>query len=141
MNILVLEDRGIVSYYLQEFLEDKGHQIYHAFNINDANSYLVEHEDDIGCIITDLNMSSVGLTDIEINQTHAGLFSGWIWLREYVFNKYPKMKLRTIIYSDYLEDLQKFVSASELAGINLVRKRGTKASEQILMYVGLMSQF
>jgi hypothetical protein len=135
MNILVLEDRGSVSYYLVDFLENEHHSVYHAMSINDAKSLFNDHADHIDCIITDLNMSSAGLTGEETNQTCAGLLSGWIWLCNYVYKSHPDMRKRTAIYSDYLANLKEKVRKEDLVGICMIPKRGSDADDKLLDFL------
>ena len=122
MNILTLEDRGSVSFYMRRFLEEEGHEILSAFSINDAQTFW-EH-DNVDCIIADLNLSPLGLTEEEIAASHGGLLTGWIWLSHYVFLERPEMRANTIIYSEYVANLEAAVSANELALTHRVRKRG-----------------
>lgn len=122
MNILVLENRGSVSYYMVEALRAQ-HEVFDAQSITDAQSYLESER--IDCFIIDLNMDPYGLEDDEIAETRDGLLTGWIWLREYVYKENPSLKSQTIIYTEYLPDLKANVPFEELKGIFLVPKRGT----------------
>ncbi len=122
MTILLLEDRGSVSFGLQRLLEEDSHIIFNAFNINDAISYWEDAA--IECLIVDLNISPDGLKLGEIEETLGGLLTGWIWLREYVYTKKEEFKSRTIIYSNYLSDLEGNVHEDELKGLHLIPKSG-----------------
>lgn len=135
MNILLLEDRGGVSFYLEEALLAAGHKVFPAFNVNDAKSFW--GRGDIECIIADLNMSPEGLTKDEIEQTKAGILTGWIWLREHVFKNNDAMRARTIIYSEYLD----YLDAAVTKGICLIPKRGsTNPTTELLKHVKTISQ-
>lgn len=122
MNILFLEDRGSVSFPLVDELRGQRHEVFDAGSVRDARSYWEDKK--IDCLIVDLNMDPAGLTDEQANQTHGGLLTGWIWLRDYVFNVRQDMRQRTIIYTDYMEQLRANVPPSDLAGLRLVSKRG-----------------
>jgi hypothetical protein len=135
MNILLLEDRGSVSYYLIDFLSSEGHRVFQALSINDAKSVYNKHGKEIDCIITDLNMSSMGLTEEQAIQTCAGLLSGWIWVKEYVFPSHPEMRKRTAIYSDYLANLKEKTWKKDLDGICLIPKRGSDTDEKLLSFL------
>ena len=91
MNILILEDRGSVSSYLEDALINEGHTIFSAFNFNDAQSYWEEKQNEIDCIIADLNMPPDGLKPEEIKNTKGGLLTGWVWLSNYVFTDNEEM--------------------------------------------------
>ncbi len=134
MNILVLEDRGSVSHYMEKALQEPGHKILSSFNVNDARSNWELGK--IDCLIVDLNMAPNGLNPEEVKDTHDGLLTGWIWLREYVYKNNPEMRKRTIIYTDYMDALVDNVSEEQLDGIHLVPKRGsTRPAKQILKRV------
>ena len=109
MNILLLEDRGSVSHYLTEELENMGHTVYDAYNINDAKSIWEENEKSLDCIIADLNLETDGLKEDEEIETKGGVLSGWIWLLNYIFIDNSKMKLQIIIYTDYLNYLDDYL--------------------------------
>ena len=100
MNILFLEDRGSVSFYLKENLHNRGHVVYEASSIPEATS--IWRENKIDCLIVDLNLTPEGLTEEEIELTRNGLLTGWIWLKRHIFPDHPLMKKRTIILSEYL---------------------------------------
>jgi hypothetical protein len=134
MNILVLEDRGSVSFYMEEALRNEGHIIFSAYNVNDAQSYW--EKENIDCIIVDLNMAPDGLKPEEIADTKDGLLTGWIWLSNYVFKDKPEMKRQTVIYTEYMGDLRENVSSQALEGIRLIPKRGfTSTAEQVFNHV------
>ncbi len=122
MNILFLEDRGSVSFYVTEALAGEEHVVFEAFSIPDA-LYILEKQS-IDCIIADLNMSPEGLSPQEIEETQDGLLTGWLFLKNHVFSQY-ELRSRTIIYSEYLDALRKSVSPVELAGIKLLAKQGS----------------
>ena len=132
MNVLVLEDRGSVGYYLKEALTEEGHSVYFALTVSDAISHLDEER--IDCIVIDLNMSPEGLNDEEVGATLSGLLTGWIWLRNHVYaGRNADMRERTIIYTEYMDQLRYHVPEEELRGIHLIPKRGfSSTAEQLL---------
>lgn len=134
MNVLVFEDRGSVSHYLEEALRSQGHQVFSAFSVPDAQTYWEDEE--IDCIVADLNMSPEGLKDDGQERTARGLLTGWVWLVEHVFKEKEQMKPRTIIYSDYLNVLKDNVQADALKGVHLVPKKGTTSpAKEMLSFV------
>ncbi|WP_321473453.1 hypothetical protein [uncultured Paludibaculum sp.] len=137
MNILFLEDRGSVTEYIKEILErDNKHRVIEAFDINDAQSSWEDRtKQPIHCMIIDLNMPADGLTEVEEAATAAGLLTGWIWLREYVFKVDPGMKARTIIFSDYLAEFKDRVPEEECRGISIIAKRSATPIESLLAAV------
>jgi hypothetical protein len=125
MKILMLEDRGSVSYYMEKALKKNGHAVFSTSTISEAQDFL-EDEDQIDCIIVDLNMSPEGLEGNEIEKTDYGLLTGWVWLTERIFKnkKYEGIKGSTIIYSDYVDFLKLNVQEDLLKGIHLIPKSG-----------------
>jgi hypothetical protein len=126
MNILVVEDRGSVSFYLTEALQAEGHVVLEAFNINDAKAHWDQRESTpIDCMIVDLNMPPDGLTQEQKGESQGGLLTGWLWLRDYVLPRVStEYRRRVIMCSHYLADLRNLVRAGEYQGIFLVEKRG-----------------
>jgi len=125
MNILVLEDRGDVSYFLNEHLGKKGHTVFLAQNVSRAKTFWKNK--DIDCIIADLNMPHIGLTATEQEQTEHGLFTGWVWLKNYVFPEDHTIIRRTIILSSFMKEFKarlkkEGVKPNEI-GIRMVSKR------------------
>ena len=128
MNILVLEDRGSVSKYMVETLQDnEEHKVFEAWGVYDATTYW--EDEDIQCLVVDVNLDPEGLDDNVIASTLGGLLTGWIWLKTCVFSKRPSMRERTIIYTDYVQQLMTNVDPEELAGILVVPKRGVDPLE------------
>jgi CheY-like chemotaxis protein len=125
MNILVVEDRGTVSFYLAEALQAEGHVVLEAFNTNDAQAHWDNRgTTPIDCMIVDLQMPQDGLTEAEKKESRGGKLTGWLWLRSYVLPNAPaEYRSRVIIYTDYLRDLGEFARAGECQGIWLVPKR------------------
>ncbi len=136
MRVLFLEDRGDVAKHLKETLEERGHEVLRALEVSDAQSYW-EDKQPIECLIVDLNMDPAGLPEGMEKETKGGLLTGWIWLRESVFKERPKMKPRTIIYTDYLGQLRELVTPEELEGIYLVQKRDLfgSSADKVLEYL------
>jgi hypothetical protein len=107
---------------MTEALVLRGHTVYQAYSVNDAKSYWTSQS--IDCLIVDSNMVTDGLSPEEVEQTHDGMLTGWIWLHNYVLKENEKMRNRTIIYTEYMSDLLALVPDSELKGIHLVAKKG-----------------
>jgi len=130
MNILVVEDRGAVSFYLAEALQAEGHVVLEAYNTNDAQAHWDNRETTpIDCMIVDLQIPQDGLTEAEKEESRSGLLTGWLWLRGHVLPYVPEeYGSRVIICSDYLRDLMEFVGADGCRGIWLVPKRSPSGS-------------
>lgn len=133
MEILILEDRGSVAFYMKEALEQQGHTVYSAYNIYDARSCLDNAW--ISCLIVDLNMPPVGLTEEQAAQTNYGTFTGWLWLRDEVYPRYPGLRPRTILYSEYLTDFHMMMPEEDLTGVTLMDKRGGGGAPSLLKRV------
>ncbi len=139
MNIIFLEDRGTVSYYLSKNLESSGHTVFEAFSVPDARTYW--EDEDIHCIIVDLNLSPDGLTEEERARTREGLLSGWIWVKEYVLREKPEMRDRIIIYSEYLSQLKTLDTDEDFKEIKKIGKQGSESPvQELLDAVELISQ-
>jgi len=134
VQILVLEDRGTVAEYLEETLREAGHIVHSCFNVLDARSAL---SDSIDCLIIDLNMPAEGLTKEQIAQTNAGMFTGWIWLRDEVYSNKPALREATIIYSDYLTQFRKEEQMKEedVTGVTMIGKRDGNGAKKLLAAV------
>lgn len=134
MNVLLLEDRGVVAYYLSETLEDEGHTVFVARTVSKAKTIWENEKENIGCVIVDFNMETVGLTDDEIKKTQGGLFTGWEWLKNYVFSDKPEMRKKTIILSAYIKDFREMTrktkAESDVVGIQLISKNPLEAFDE-----------
>jgi CheY-like chemotaxis protein len=119
MKILLLEDNGSVAYPLIESLEENGHEVFLATNIIGAGGYLESKKPD--CLIVDLNMEPKGLTEEDVKQTQGGLFTGWIWLKNYVFAKDKSARERTIILTAYYDNFKKEFS-EEIGQVKIISK-------------------
>jgi CheY-like chemotaxis protein len=129
VNILVLEDRGRVSYYMEEALRSRGHTVLSAGNIWEAQYHWDQRSETVvNCIIADLNMSSDGLTPDETERTQEGILTGWVWLTERVYRDDPEMMPRTVIYSEYLDYLKDRLSNDERRLVRQVSKRGSRST-------------
>ena len=136
MNILVLEDRSSVSYYMKEALNMEGHKVLDAHNIYEAQKHWGKENAQIDCIIADLNMNPEGLKLEEMEETVGGMLTGWVWLQKYVFRTKPHMKHRTIIYSDFKDELEENIKELELQGVRRISKSDPSGSAiQLLNYL------
>lgn len=107
-KILFLEDDGVMRTRTAGFLENDGYEIETFRRIDQANEYLEDHADEVGCIITDLNMDDEWLGDYQ-KESNGCLFSGWIWLQHFIFENLVHTNLHTvpcIIYSGYNTELK-----------------------------------
>ena len=137
MNILILEDRGSVSFYMAKYLEDEGYTVFQAHSIADAQSYYDSRK--IDCIIADLNMIPDGLTPEEKSKTKNGLLAGWVWLNNYVFRHDNNMRDRTIIYTEYLAQLKRYVPRESYETIKIIPKRGSSSSaDEIIKHIDMI---
>jgi len=138
MNILLLEDKGVVAYPLKESLERDNHKVFLAPNISRAKAYWRTEKERLDCIIVDLNMDPEGLKPEEKEQTANGLLTGWIWLRYYVLAENELMKRRSIILTAYMKELMDIVGEEELKGIALVEKNplADGAPGSVLHWIG-----
>ena len=136
MRILLFEDRGDASVELKKWLDDHGYgDCKHVLSVRDARSVPLE---DIDCIILDLNISPVGLTEDEIAQTHGGIITGWVWLESNVLKTEleEKMRGKVIILSEYIGFLKNISQdhsdlGEKLAGIETIPKSDSHVYDKL----------
>jgi hypothetical protein len=134
VKILFFEDKGSVNTYVTEALERNGHQVFCAFNVNDAQSHWEDQA--IDAIILDLSVDPEGLTESQLEQTEGGLLTGWIWLRDNVLADHPDFSARTIIFTEYGDDLIRAVPPSGPEGVTMIWKRQEDQITRLLEAVG-----
>ena len=94
MNVLLVEDQGAAAYYIVKWLEEEGHVVLMASNLNVAQDYWDNRSEvQIHCIILDLNMSPDGLTNKQKQRSEGGLLSGWVWLHDCVLSDEPEARV------------------------------------------------
>lgn len=126
MLIMLVEDRGSVSQYLTDVLEEEDHEVIHARSILVAKDLFKKHKVELDLIIVDLHMKTEGLTDDEKEKSFDGRLSGWFWLKRIVIDdkKFVHEK-KLIIYTDYSAYLRENVDKKEYEGITIIEKGGT----------------
>lgn len=121
MNILYLEDRASIFQPLKDKLESQGHKVFKAIQISDAIGYL--HEKEIEFLIIDLRVLPTGLKQEEIKKSFAGRISGWIFLENYAFKKCPDFKKRTVVFSEYIYQLEKCIDLNKYPDVTFFSKK------------------
>jgi len=121
MKILVYQTRGSVAFPLEEILKERGHQVVLCHSLEQAIEAW-DKDKSFDCIIAETNDSPQGLTKKERELSQTGLLSGWIWLKNYVFRIKPEMRVRTIMYTDYIKEIYKFVPYKKLRDIHFAKK-------------------
>lgn len=130
MRILLVEDVGRVANTIVHQIEKEGHTVDLGFSVSRANGYLKENAYD--CLIVDFNMPTTGLTSEQAEQSYNGLFTGWIWLREQVFPKYPKLRRRTVVFSAYLNEFKGKMHGENVEGIIMIPKGEERPANKAL---------
>lgn len=129
MNVLFVEDRGDVSYYVTKALQERGHNVIAAYDYDDAESHWQGRSTvSVDCIILDLNLPSEGLAPEDQQKSRGGLLSGWLWLTGKVLKDEPIMRGRVAIYSAFLEEFKTHVESVECEGLMLVPKGESTSS-------------
>jgi hypothetical protein len=126
-TVLLLEDSGFMFDTLKETLEENNFIVLDAYQVSDAKGKFTPG---IDFLIVDLNVPPVGLTKEELDQTVGGLLSGWIWLKNYVFEKNQNFRQNTIIYAAYT-NLLKEIYPNDIKGIKLMDKEKYGPSDVI----------
>jgi hypothetical protein len=105
MSILILENEYPIAKQLKHNFDTQGHEAIVAYNIFQARDAWLKERQEISYIIADLHMDPSGLTETERNETERGRYSGYIWLRNYVFSDPDFGNIRdfTIIMSAYTQ--------------------------------------
>ena len=134
MMVLVLEDSGSVFSSLQEIADVYKIELIKAYQVSDAKDIFDLKRDSIDFIIADLNVSPVGLTREEINQTKGGILSGWVWLRNYVLKNDKAWENKILIYSEYVMPLKYHDKMHEFENIKLMEK-SRYSIEDVISYV------
>ena len=104
MQILLLEDVGRFSSTINFALKQYNHVIDVCARITQANAFLKNNKYD--CMIVDLFLDTTGLDDNQRKESDSGYFTGWIWLRDKVFNDNLFDRRKVIIYSAYLVEFK-----------------------------------
>ena len=119
-EIIYLEDDANMRRHTSDLLIERGYQVKDFPRIDMVKEYL-QNKPDIGCIITDLNMSDEWLGKYQ-DESDGCMLSGWVWLQRFVFPSYPEIP--TIIYSGYNTYLKEYLSnenrSEELERKNLI---------------------
>ena len=127
MNILLLDDRGSVTYYMSEVLKAKGHSVLSCVNNIQAIYYLNQNDHQIDLLIQDINRPPEGLKNIE--DTQYGLMTGIVFYKEIISNSKPNLPV--VFYSDYAREFQ-FQELNANNNIFFVSKRDGRSAEKIL---------
>lgn len=113
MKILILEDRVQIAKLMTEYLTELGHDPSPCYDCSEAIHLLGYKTPPIfDRYIVDLNIRTYGLLDDEVKETQNGLRTGWIFLTKYVFLKDIDGVNKTIIFSDYAEQLRTYISTT-----------------------------
>lgn len=137
MNILYLEDRASIFQPLKDKLEGQGHKVFKALQVSDAIGYM--REKDMDCLLIDLRVSPIGLKKEEIKKSLSGRISGWIFLQNYAFVEKPELEAMTIIFSEYIYQLEKSVNIEEFPKVKFFSKKESSI-EQVYNYVNKINE-
>jgi len=108
MNILFFEDRPLLSVDIEDHFEKEKYNVvicrtcgavYDKFNNNDQ----------FDCYIMDLNAPIFGLPEHLHDKTENGLLTGWVLLIDYILEKDKDALDKTIIFSEYITLLEKYI--------------------------------
>lgn len=120
-KILFVEDQVCLARIICDYLQRES-DVLLARCVREANMVL-EHEEDIACIMVDLNMPVEGLPIDQIGRTRNGLLTGWVWLESQVFVKRPHLMSKTIVYSAFLDELRSSFDLSSYGSVKFIDKR------------------
>lgn len=123
MKILLLEDNLYTAEYLEILinLTIKGKaELVVCNDIYEANDKIEENQDII-CIISDLNMNPDGLDIQKYIETEATYITGWIWVKCNVLNNTTLENIPIIFYSAFIDDFKKSSAFDEVRDINSIQ--------------------
>ena len=136
-KILLVEDNYDVTEAIKELCEEKGWEYDRVNKVVDAMDLYEEEYYD--CIIIDLVIDPLGLTDEEINKFYP--YFGWAWMKNYLLNNNRKetpglIKKKTIIFSEYVSGLiDSKTWKGELSGLNILKKSDALNLENLYMRI------
>ena len=111
MRILIFDDKPTITYFIQEYLDGKGHDLMFCNTCSKVREEMQTSEFD--CYIVDLNAATVGLDDELQARTQGGLLTGWLLLTEYVWKEDAHGFTKTIIFSDYVAELKQYIASDK----------------------------
>ena len=111
MNILLLEDRGARLEELKKTIGEGEHVVHDCPDVYWARDCWEEYMDHLDCIVVDLAMDPEGLGDKGKEESQRGYYTGWVFLKNYVFSQRPDFAERCVVFSawsdSFKEDLGK----------------------------------
>lgn len=146
MSIMIVDDRVRTMMDLSEILADLNQgEVFSCLDIFEAIDKWEKNKEHIFHIITDLSMSPLGLNKEERRTTSGGLYTGWVWLWNYIIKKYdiemPEKIFENkniIIFSEYINNMKdyEFISEKEKLCYNKLFHKISKSdqnSQQLLI--------
>ena len=106
--ILYLEDDASMRSHTTGLLMENGYDVEDFRRIDQVLEFFPEHQNEIVCVITDLNMADEWLAEFQ-DESYGCMLSGWVWLQRFVYRAVPNMP--TIIYSGYINDLKDYLQS------------------------------
>ena len=136
MKILLLEDNLYTAEHIELLIKIKLNNKVDLIVCNDiyeANEALEKNEDII-CIISDLNMNPDGLQIEQYIETEATSITGWIWVKCCVLNQNKFDNVPIIFYSAFIDDLKRSADFDEFHYENRIEliSKEEENSEEIL---------
>ena len=106
-KILVLEDNLVE---LDDFTQllDSRYEIFPAARTDIADEIIKENNNEIDCIVFDLNMSNEFISEDYIDQTMNGALTGWVWYFYYAKNVLKNQPL-IVISSGFVDDFEGYI--------------------------------
>ena len=146
MKILLLDDKpDTLSSIAKSIIDNTVHDVLRCSSITRAKQVMLQDSQTsdeaskISIIITDLNMSFVGLTLEQEALTYGSKLSGWIWLVHHVYNNPQNEKIKTIIYSEFITTLEGHIrNAANIEKyifdqVSRVRKSSSVSGHEVLL--------
>lgn len=143
-RVIVFDDHMLTVNHVQYSIEEEDFDVdlQHCHTVNEANRILEGGISDDDLLILDIMMLSRGLPHELREKTDGNKITGWIWLWDYqrqVRNNNSIGMSNTVIYSAYLDDLNKYISALDSNSeeyifynkLRKIEKDGMKGLEEI----------
>lgn len=110
MKILLYEDRALTAMQLKSSLEDNKYEVDICFSCRDLSKRITKSDYDI--YIMDLNGPVDGLSPEQILESKNGLFTGWIFIRDYIWKSMTNDAKKIIVFSDYVKLLKNHIETN-----------------------------
>ena len=132
MKILVIEKSGNASHYMIEYFKIRGHEVFSAFNLYDAESHLGKIKPDMIILGDAQNDGFFSKNDVAgIKPGFVRYWISWKWYKKKGFHQNPEMIKRTIFLTHGIEIMER----SKLSGARIVKPGKSGPARIVLQHL------